>query len=89
MITAAPTPNVNAEILVNGAIVGRSPVFTLNVTGAYPYASTPTTFNMSAVPMNISDSFVFYINSLFGRTVFTIGTPAGSVDMATTLGTIP
>ena len=86
---SGPTPNVSAEILVNGAIVGRSPVFTLNVSGMYPFTSTPTTFHMNQVPMNVADSFVFYINGVFGKQVFTVGSPAGLVGMSTTLGTIP
>jgi hypothetical protein len=80
---------VSAEVLVNGSIAGRYPLFSLDLNGPYPFASTSTSFEMGQVPIIVSETFVSLINGIFGKTVFRVGTLAGSVGLTATGGTIP
>ena len=86
--TSGAVPIVTAEVLVNGAITGRVPVFTLVVNDLFPVPPTSGIFTTPTVAMAVNDSFVTLFNSLFGSNSLWLGIGAGTVSVTATTGTI-
>jgi len=86
--TTGAVPVITAEVLVNGSITGRVPVFTLVVDDLFSTPPAGTTFSTPTVAMAVSDSFVTLFNSIFNAKVMFLGLGAGTASVTATIGTI-
>jgi hypothetical protein len=87
--TSGAIPVITAEVLVNNAITGRVPVFSLVVNDLFPVPPTGTTITTPTVAMVVNDSFVTLFNSIFGAKALWLGISAGTASVSATTGTIP
>ncbi len=87
--TTGAVPVVTAEVLVNGAITGRFPAFTLVVNDLFPVPPAGTTISTPTVAMAVNDTFVTLFNSIFGTKSLWLGISAGTVSVTATTGSIP
>ena len=85
--TTGALPVVTAETIINGAVTGRVPVFTLTANDLFPAPLKGTAFATPAAPTVISDGFVTLFNSYFPKAMW-IGMGTGTVSVAGTIGTI-
>jgi hypothetical protein len=87
--TTGAVPVITAEVLVNGSITGRFPVFTLVVNDLFPVPPPSITkITTPTVALAVNDSFVTLFNSIFNAKVLFLGVGAGTVSVSVTTGTI-
>jgi hypothetical protein len=87
--TTGAVPVITAEVLVNNAITGRFPVFTLVVDDLFATPPTGTSIATPTVAMAVSDTFVTLFNSIFTNKPLFLGVGAGSASVMATTGSIP
>jgi hypothetical protein len=87
--TTGAVPVITAEVLINNAISGRFPVFTLVVDDLFPVPPSGTSIATPTVAMAVSDTFVTLFNSIFNNKIIFLGLGAGSTSVMATTGTIP
>ena len=86
--TTGAAPVITAELLLNGSMAGRVPVFTLITNDLFSTPVNGSSFTTPAVPVAMADSFVTLFNSLFNLKVMTLGLGAGTVSASATIGPI-
>lgn len=86
--TTGAAPVITAEVLLNGSMAGRVPVFTLITNDLFSIPVNGNSFTTPAVALAMSDSFVTLFNTLFNLKVMTLGLGAGTVSASATIGPI-
>lgn len=85
--TTGQVPVITAELLWNGVVAGRIPVFTL-VTSDLTGPVTGSTFSTPTVALAVNDSFVTLFNSLFHSKILSLGLGAGTTSLTAGLGSL-
>ena len=86
--TTGALPVVTAETVINGAVAGRVPVFTLLADDLFPVPLKGALFATPTVATVVSDGFVTLFNSYFPQAMW-VGMGSGTVSVSGTTGSIP